>query len=150
MTGMDLGHEPESELVAMRRLMSDEVTYSSSVVSALAQSIHIVPAAANVDLSTGDKGIVLVENSVDFIHPVVLRLSDNKIYDLSDPDVAGQLHIVDIMKTMDNRIDVDEETIKQFVPDARLKKLASEFQKKLTIAHIRKTTERQSVIDKML
>lgn len=150
MTGMELGHEPESELVAMRRLMSDEMTYSPTVVSALAKSIHIVPVAANVDLSTGDKGIVLVENSVDFIHPVVLRLSDNKIYNLSDPDVAGQLHIVDIMKTMDNRIDVDEETIKQFVPDARLKKLASEFQKKLTIAHIRKTTERQSVIDKML
>ena len=69
---------------------------------------------------------------------------------MSDPAVAEQLHIVDIMKTMDNRIDVDEDTIKQFVPDARLKKLTSDFQKRLTIANIRKTTERQSMIDKML
>lgn len=54
------------------------------LVTALAECIHIVPKAASVDLSTGDKGIVLIENTRDFMRPVVLRLSDNQIYDLSD------------------------------------------------------------------
>jgi hypothetical protein len=35
------------------------------------------------------------------------------------------------MKTMDNRIEVDEETLRQFVPDARLKKITEGFRKRL-------------------
>lgn len=150
MTSMELGHEPESELFAMQQLMSDPDTYPSTIVSALAQSIHIVPVAANVDLSDNEKGIVLVENTVDFAHPVVLRLSDNQIFDLSDPENAKQVQIIDIAKTMDNRIKVDGDTLKQFVPDERLKELTDKFKKSLTVAKIQKATARQSMIDKLL
>jgi hypothetical protein len=131
MTAMNLGHEPVSEIVAMQNLYADPDTYAPTVVNALAESIHIVPTSANVDLSTGDKGIVLVENPTDFMHPVILRFSDNQIYDLSDPKVAAKIQVTDIMKTMDNRIEVDEETLRQFVPDSRLKKITEGFRKHL-------------------
>ena len=150
MTGMEIGHEPESELLAMRRLMADTKTYRPAVVTALAQSIHIVPVSANVDLSTGDKGIVLVENTVDFMHPVVLRLAYNQIYDLSDPAVASRLQVVDIMKTMDNRISVDEETLRHFVADDRLKKVTAAFQKRLSLAKARKVSTTPPVVDALL
>ena len=128
MTAMNIGHEPVSEIAAMRRLSAVPERFRPDIVSALAECIHIVPHAANVDLSTGDKGIVLIENTKDYMRPVILRLSDNKIYDLSQDDVYNKLQISDIMKTMDNRISVDEETIKQFVPDPKLKELTAKLQ----------------------
>lgn len=131
MTAMNLGHEPDSEIVAMNHLRAEPENFTPNIVDALAQCIHIVPSGASVDLSTGDKGIILVENPKDYMHPVVLRFSDNQIYDLSDRKAAREIQIIDIMKTMDNRIQVDEDTLKQFVPDARLTELAKKFRKKL-------------------
>jgi hypothetical protein len=135
MTAMNLGSEPVSEIVAMQNLFADPSTYNAAVVNALAESIHIVPSSANVDLTNGDKGIVLVENPTDFMHPVILRFSDNQIYDLSDPSIAKEIQIKDIMKTMDNRIAVDEETLQQFVPDERLQKITEGFRKHLAKAN---------------
>ena len=86
---------------------------------------------AAMHLSTGDKGIVLIENTRDFMRPVVLRLSDNQIYDLSDKNVYQEMQVTDIMKTMDNRVAMDEETLKQFVPDEKLRQLTQEFRRKL-------------------
>lgn len=131
MTAMNLGHEPESEISAMRYLYSNGREFHPDIVNKLSECIHIVPQAASVDLSTGDKGIVLVENPSDFMHPIILRLSDNQIYDLRNPIASSEIQVVDIMKTMDNRIVVDEETRKQFVPDERLIELTEEFRKKL-------------------
>lgn len=131
MTAMNLGHEPESEISAMRYLYSNGREFHPDIVNKLSECIHIVPQAASVDLSTGDKGIVLVENPSDFMHPIILRLNDNQIYDLRNPIASSEIQVVDIMKTMDNRIVVDEETRKQFVPDERLIELTEEFRKKL-------------------
>lgn len=131
MTAMNVGHEPASEVFAMREFMKHPELYHPSIVSALAECIHIIPRAANVDLSTGDKGIVLVENTKDFLRPVILRISNNEICDLSRDSVYKRIQIKDIMKTMDNRILVDEETLKQFVPDETLKKITQEFREKL-------------------
>lgn len=131
MTSMKMDHEPESEIIAMRYLLEHEDIYNKSVSSALAQSIHIVPAGASVDLSTNDKGIVLVENPEDFMKPLILRLTDNMLYDLSIPIINARIQIVDIMKTMDNRVEIDEETLKQFVADERIKKTADKFRKVL-------------------
>lgn len=128
MTAMNIGHDPVSEIMAMQHLMEHPDRYHPNIVKALAECIHIVPRAASVDLSTGDKGIVLVENPKDFMRPVILRLTDNKIYDLSRAKDYREVQIVDIMKTMDNRIAVDEETLKQFIPDEELKRLTKEFQ----------------------
>ena len=128
MTAMNIGHDPVSEIMAMQHLMEHPDRYHPNIVKALAECIHIVPRAASVDLSTGDKGIVLVENPKDFMRPVILRLTDNKIYDLSRASDYREVQIVDIMKTMDNRIAVDEDTLKQFIPDEELKRLTKEFQ----------------------
>ena len=131
MTAMNVGHEPVSDVFAMREFMRHPELYHPSIVSALAECIHIIPRAANVDLSTGDKGIVLVENTKDFLRPVILRISNNEICDLSRDSVYKRIQIKDIMKTMDNRILVDEETLKQFVPDEKLKNITQEFREKL-------------------
>ncbi len=120
LTGMSLGHEPESEIMAMQHLRNHSETYNETIVTLLAQCIHIVPAGASVDLSTKDKGIVLVENPHDYLKPVILRLSDNRLYDLSIPEVYARIHIIDLMKTMDNRIEIDENTLKLFVADQRI------------------------------
>jgi len=131
MTAMQIGQEPVSEIMAMSYLRENSDLYLPQIVSVLAECIHIVPRAASVDLSTGDKDIVLVENTKDFMRPVILRISNNEICDLSDDDVYRSIQITDIMKTMDNRIEVDEETLTQFIPDTELKKLTKAFQQKL-------------------
>ncbi len=127
MTGMMMGHKPESEIIAMKYLQERPTEYNTTIVSILAQCIHIVPAGASVDLSTRDKAIVLVENPKNFMEPVILRLSDNNIYDLSDPSVSRRIQILDIMKTMDNRVEIDEHTLKQFKADKRIIEMTEKF-----------------------
>lgn len=130
LTGMMMGHKPESEIMAMNYLRDHTSEYNELIVSILAQCIHIIPAGASVDLSTKDKAIVLIENPKDYMKPVVLRLSDNQIYDLSDVEVSQNIQIVDIMKTMDNRIEINEDTIKQFHADERIIEMAEKFKNK--------------------
>ncbi len=144
MTAMNVGYEPVSEIAAMRSLKKDPKHFPPLYVSALAQCIHIVPHAANVDLSTGDSGIVLVENNIDFMRPIVLRLSDNTIYDLSQDEVYQKIQILDIMKTMDNRIAVDDETIKQFVPDPELKKMTQRMRASIQQATAKDTASKSA------
>ena len=144
MTAMNVGYEPVSEIAAMRSLKKDPKHFPPLYVSALAQCIHIVPHAANVDLSTGDSGIVLVENNIDFMRPIVLRLSDNTIYDLSQDEVYQKIQILDIMKTMDNRIAVDDETIKQFVPDPELKKMTQRMRASIQHATAKDTASKSA------
>lgn len=130
MTGMMMGHKPESEIMAMNYLRERNTEYNETIVSILAQCIHIIPAGASVDLSTRDKAIVLVENPKNYMEPVILRLADNQIYDLSDPSVSRRFQIVDLMKTMDNRVEINEETLKQFKADARIVEITEKFRKK--------------------
>lgn len=127
---MSLGHEPESEIMAMQHLKKHPELYNETIVSILAKCIHIVPAGASVDLSTKDKGIVLVENPDNYLQPLILRLTDNQLYDLSLPEVSRKIRIVDLMKTMDNRIEIDENTLKQFVADQRLIEMTKRFRRK--------------------
>ena len=130
-TGMMMGHKPQSEIMAMKYLQEHHLEYNDTIISILAQCIHIVPTGASVDLSTRDKAVVLEENTSDFMRPVILRLYDNQVYDLSDPAVYSQFQIVDLMKTMDNRIEIDAETLKQFKADSRLIEMTNRILKKL-------------------
>ena len=141
MTAMNIGHEPVSEISAMKLLSADATRYDKQIVATLAECIHIVPQAANIDLSAGDKGIVLVENATNYMRPVILRLGDNKIYDLSSEADFRKIQILDIMKTMDNCISVDEETLKQFVPDEKLKELTAHFRERLQKIHEHENTQ---------
>lgn len=130
LTGMIMGHKPESEIIAMNKLREQPEKFDSNIVSILARCIHIIPTGASVDLSTGDKAIVLVENQKDYMKPVILRLKDNNVYDLNDPVVYRRIQIVDLMKTMDNRVEIDAETIKQFKADKRIIEMTNKFRKK--------------------
>lgn len=130
-TGMSMGHKPQSEIMAMRYLQEHPLEFNETIVSLLAQCIHIIPKGASVDLSTKDRAIVLAENPKNFMRPVILRLYDNQVYDLSDPTVYKRFQIIDLMKTMDNRVEIDAETIKQFHADSRLIEMTERIRQKL-------------------
>lgn len=130
LTAMNLNHAPISEVAAIRYLRKDPEHYHPKVVSALASCIHILPKGCSIDLSNGDKGIVLMENPDNFMAPVILNIRTNEVYDFSDPAVAERIQILDIMKTMDNRIVIDEDTLKHFVADEHIKDALKRFKKK--------------------
>ena len=127
LTAMNINHAPMSELAAMTFFYSDISEYNRSVITALADSIQILPTGACLDFANGEKGLVLADNPADFLHPMILNFKDNQIYDLSNPETSDQLQIVDIMKTMDNRIAIDSDTLKQFVADPYIKATADRF-----------------------
>ena len=115
---------------------------------ARAECIHILPTGACVDLSDGEKALVLVENAADFTRPMILKFSNNMIYDLSDPVIGDSLRVTDIMKTMDNRIAIDEETLKHFVADQYIRETADRFrQKKLAIAQRKQKAVQKKSMD---
>lgn len=127
MTGMIMGHKPESEIVAMNSIHERKDEFNETIVNILAQCIHIIPAGASVDLNNKEKAVVLIENQKNYMQPVILRLKDNNIYDLSDPIVNRRIQIVDIMKTMDNRVEIDVDTIKHFKADKRLIEMTEKY-----------------------
>ena len=136
MTAMNINKPPMSEISAMSFLQKSRPSYNTHVLSALSDCIHILPTGACVDLSDGEKALVLVENPADFSHPMVLKFSNNLIYDLSDPVIGKNLRVIDIMKTMDNRIAIDEETLKHFRSDEYIRETTDRFRKrKLEMAH---------------
>ena len=148
---MNINNPPVSEIAAMSFLRQHSDVYNPLVVNALAECIHILPTGACVDLSDGEKALVLQENAADFTHPMVLKFSNNVIYDLSDPIISKSLRIVDIMKTMDNRIAIDEETLKHFVADRYIQETADRFRKKkLEIAQRKQQELQQQTMDTLL
>ena len=138
MTAMNLEEEPISDVLAVQHLKKHKEIYDRTSVNALISAIHLLPPGCSVDLSTGGKALVVEENPVDFMHPVILQFSDNKLYDLADPNVSKNIQIVDVMKTMDNRIQVDEDTLKQFKGDANTEKMLTRFRQVRTIAAAKK------------
>lgn len=55
LTAMNIDYAPVSEIIAMQKLQEDPDNYQKTIVDALADCIHIVPAGASVDLSNGKK-----------------------------------------------------------------------------------------------
>lgn len=151
LTAMNINNPPISEVAAITFLRKNSHIYSSLVVAALAECIHILPTGSCVDLSDGEKALILAENPVDFNRPMVLKFSDNQIYDLSDPAVSKNLKVIDIMKTMDNRIAIDEKTLKHFVADSCIKETADRFRrKKLEAAQRKQKTIQEKKVEPLL
>lgn len=151
LTAMNINKPPISEVAAMAQLRKQRGAYNSLVLAALAECIHILPTGACVDLSDGEKALVLVENPADFTRPMVLKFSNNLIYDLSDPAINKSLKVVDIMKTMDNRIAIDEHTLEHFVADAYIKETADRFRKKkLEIAQRKQSEIKKQAMDSLM
>lgn len=126
-TAMNLGHTPISELAAMRILYSQPKRYEKPIVDALAQCIHILPAGCSIDLSNGHKGIVLAENPEHFLEPLILDIKNNQVYDLSNQGKHSDIEITDIMKTMDNRIEIAPDAMQFFQADEHLKETVKKF-----------------------
>lgn len=73
------------------------------------------------------------------------------IYDLSDPVIGDSLRVTDIMKTMDNRIAIDEEALEHFVADQYIRETADRFrQKKLAIAQRKQKAAQKKSMDDLL
>lgn len=114
MTAMKFEEEPLSEITALRYLLKEENGFDQGVVQALVDSINILQPGVCVELSNGDRGLVITENPVDVLHPFVLSFRDNQVLNLSDRFTAKEVHVVDIMKTMDNRHVVDHDLLGKY------------------------------------
>ena len=114
MTAMSFDRPPESEVAAIKHLMSHDTVYSKAAVNALISSINILAQGICVELNTGEKALVLSENPSDILSPMVLCFSDNSIMDLSDKSSYGDIEIMDVMKTMDNRHEMGTEMLEKY------------------------------------
>lgn len=112
MTAMQFGKEPESEVSAVKYLQNNPVIFDEKVVRALIDSINLLTPGVSVELNTGDKALVLTENSENVLRPMILSFKDNIMMDLSNKEY-DDLEIVDVMKTMDNRHIMDTNALKQ-------------------------------------
>lgn len=105
-TAMSLQGTSVSEVKAILEFQAHPEIYDEAVVNALLRCINILFPGVSVELSTGEKALVLTENSDDILRPVVLSFNDNNILDLS-LDENRDIQVVDIMKTLDNRYVMD-------------------------------------------
>lgn len=114
LTAMKSYEEPTSEVRALRILLDNPEEYDLVVVQALISGINVLYPGVCVELTDHVNGLVVIENEEDIFQPWVLSFRDNKLYDLSNPKSCGDLKLVDIMKTMDNRIKLDQELLKEY------------------------------------
>ena len=114
MTAMKSFEEPTSEVKAVRELLADEERYNKKIVNALIHGISILYPGVCVELSNGEKGLVITENEDNIFEPTVLDFRNNNLYDLSDPSVKQTVEIADVMKTMDNRIKLDKSLLEEY------------------------------------
>jgi hypothetical protein len=103
MTAMRYGLPPASEVAAIKYILERPQVFPREIVDALIGDINILNQGVSVELNNGDKALVLAENTRDILRPMVLNFRDNKIIDLHDKSLYGNIEIVDIMKTLDNR-----------------------------------------------
>lgn len=114
MTAMKSHEVPTSEVLAVRNLLADEKRYDPEVVNALIKGINILYPGVCVELTNGEKGLVIQGNEDNIFEPLVLNFRDNELYDLSSEEVRESLQIADVMKTMDNRIKLDRSLLEQY------------------------------------
>ena len=128
MTAMKSETEPTSEVVAIRHLLDNEDKYDPMIVNALIKAINILYPGVCVEIEvrkkeiTGEevvrieKGLVIKGNDDAIFEPMVIEFRTNTLYDISLPTVKNNVRIVDVMKTMDNRIQMDRDLLDQFAP----------------------------------
>lgn len=113
MTSVRGSGAPISEVAALKYLMERPEAFDSQVVEALIKSINILMPGIGVELNTGEKALVIKANNDNILRPVVLSFADNSIIDLSNEKVYGDIEVVDIMKTLDNRYVFDTAALKR-------------------------------------
>ncbi len=114
-TAMRIDENPNTEVQAIRMLQDQPEVYDPEMVKHLLDSIKVLYPGVCVELTNSEKGLVLRENDKDVLRPMVLGFGQNQIYDLSSDAIYKTVQIKDIMKTMDNRIKVDPERLKEYL-----------------------------------
>lgn len=125
MTAMSYGYEPTSEVAALRFLMERPEVFDEQVVDALINSVNFLSEGCCIELSNGEKGLVLSANDRDILKPMILLFKDNSIIDLRQQLIYDDLEIKDIMKTLDNRHVMNEDVAKQFAAEEQLNDAAA-------------------------
>lgn len=113
LTAMRFGGQPESELQVVKKMQDAPEIFDPRVVKALVDSINILNQGVSVILSTGETALILAENPRNILRPMVLCFKDNSIMDLNDDFLYGDIEVVDVLRTMDNRHVIDRDTLKQ-------------------------------------
>ncbi len=101
MTAMHMGEADDSEVKAVRELLGQD-SYKKEAVEGLLNSVNILFPGVSIELSTGEKALVLKENPGDLLRPTVLCFANNKVLDLSRSE-NRKIEVKDILKTLDNR-----------------------------------------------
>ena len=109
-----VGDVQKSEITALRQFLAHPELYDPDVVRALVDSINFLSEGCCIELSNGEKGLVIQHNDDNVLRPMVLVFSSNKVVDLAMTHYYGDLEIVDIMKTLDNRHVMDMSLLEQF------------------------------------
>lgn len=116
LTAMNLQGTSESEVKAIQEFLDHPEIYDPEVVSALIESVNILFPGVSVELSTGQKALVVTENADNILKPIVLTFGDNTLLDLALWD-NRDIQIVDIMKTLDNRYIMNNDVLQQNMPE---------------------------------
>ena len=103
LTAMRVYKDPTSEFEAVTFLQSKEDQFDETIVNNLIESINILPPGCCVELTNGEKGLVLTESQYYPLRPTVLGFNTNQMYDLSQKKVYEQVKIKSVLKTLDNR-----------------------------------------------
>lgn len=114
MTAMKSHEEPTSEVAAIRNLLDNPDKYEPKVVNALIRGINILYPGVCIELTNHEKGLVIHANEDNIFEPLVLNFRDNNLYDLSWESVKKEMQILDVMKTMDNRIKLDRSLLEEY------------------------------------
>lgn len=114
MTAMNVTGEPYSDVAAIRYLVGHAEQFDSKIVGALLKGINILIPGVCVELTSGERALVIQENQDDILRPRVLGFGNNKVYDLDDASVYEDVQIADVLKTMDQRVPIRAEAIENF------------------------------------
>ncbi len=115
MTAINSAGEPQSEFAQIKIMMNNPEYFDPPVVKALIDSINLLKEGVGVELSTGEKALVIAENERDVFRPMVLCFSSNTIIDLAMTGIYADIEIVDIMRTYDNRYKMEKDANGNYV-----------------------------------
>ena len=114
MTSMGLAGEPYSDVATVRYLINHKDKFEARMVGGLLRGINILNPGVCVELTSGERGLVIRENQKDILRPMVLGFHNNRIYNLEDGNVYNTVQIYDVLKSMDTRVPIGKDAIENF------------------------------------
>ena len=113
-TAIQPGRDPFSEISVLQEMRRAPEIYDPKAVNGLIHSITLLSPGSSVVLSNGTKALVL-QTGEDILRPMVLTFDTNRMIDLSSQSPSEEpIYVVDLVKTLDNRVVMDASTLNQF------------------------------------